>query len=101
MPKLSRVRSLRWNARTPAAIGLICSEECASTRAGIAPSGYSKPGAGASAGRSPRAPLFAGHRWTRIDRQLLAAGFREAKEGEVAHTAGIPVLLLSHRELPA
>ena len=43
--------------------------------------------------------LFAGHRWARIDRQLSEAGFRQATEQEVEHTAGIPVLLLSPKVL--
>ena len=38
--------------------------------------------------------LFAGHRWARIDRQLVAEGFRQATAREIEHTAGIPVLIL-------
>jgi len=43
--------------------------------------------------------LFAGHRWARIDRQLLTAGFRHATQREVEHTTGIPVLMLSPKVL--
>ena len=39
--------------------------------------------------------LFAGQRWGRIDRELVAAGFRHATEREIGHTASIHVQLLS------
>jgi hypothetical protein len=39
--------------------------------------------------------LFAGGRWQRIDEQLVAAGFRRARNEEVEQTARLPALILS------